>query len=884
METAGDTAQALLRINLEDEIRGSYLDYAMSVIIGRALPDVRDGLKPVHRRVLYAMHDTGLAYNKPRRKSAKIVGEVLGKYHPHGDSAVYDTMVRMAQDFTMRYMLVDGQGNFGSIDGDGAAAQRYTEVRMTAIAAALLRDIDKDTVDFIPNYDGSSAEPAVLPATFPHLLVNGSSGIAVGMATNIPPHNIGETVRATIALIDNPELGVVELMEHLPAPDFPTGGIIIGTAGVHAAYQTGNGRVVMRGLTEIEEDGRNQAIIIRELPYQVNKARLLRQIAELRRDKKIEGIRDPRDESDKEGIRVVIELQRDADSGVVLNNLYQQTQLQTSFSVNMVAIDNGRPCTMNLRQVLQCFIRHRRDVVVRRTNFLLQKSKARAHILEGLAVALANIDDVVALIKAAPDPAEARLRLSQKAWQPGIAMELLQRAGSDVSRLDDALPEEGLGDDGYRLSSRQAKAILEMSLQRLTGLEQEKIINEYSQLLETIVDLLDIIARPERVRQLMRDELEQVAEQFSDHRRSTRIEDDISDISNEDLITPEDVVVSLSDVGYARIQSLQEYREQRRGGKGKTFNKRAEEDPVSQIFIANTHDHLLCFSSRGRLYWLRVFRLPRTSSIARGKPIVNMLRLQEDEKITAILPVADFSEDRSVIMATSYGTVKKLPLKAFSRPRANGIIAIGLREGDMLVRARLIDSGNHVMLFSDAGQVVRFSEANVRSTGRQSIGVRGIRLAQGQKVIAMMVVSADADGVVLTATSAGYGKRTRLADYPLRGRGGKGVISIRTDARVIGAILANDEDGAMLVNDSGRLVRIAVADVSTQGRNTRGVRLIRLDSGESLARLARIEQVGVDNGDDDPEDPASEQAEAVPGTGNGAGENIEAPDDSSSQD
>ena len=830
----------MLRVNLEDEMRGSYLDYAMSVIIGRALPDVRDGLKPVHRRVLYAMHGLGLVHNKAHRKSAKVVGEVIGSYHPHGDSAVYETIVRMAQDFSMRYVLVDGQGNFGSVDGDSAAAQRYTEVRMTAIAGALLRDIDKDTVDFIPNYDSSSTEPTVLPAAFPHLLVNGGSGIAVGMATNIPPHNLGETVRATIALIDDPELDVDGLMQHLPAPDFPTGGIIIGTAGVRAAYATGNGRIIMRGLAEVEDgSGSNQRIVIKELPYQVNKARLLQQMAELRRDKKITGIRELRDESDKEGIRMVVEVQRGENAEVLLNNLYKQTQLQTSFSVNTVAIDGGRPCTMTLRQVLQCFIRHRRDVIVRRTSFLLRKHRARAHILEGLAVALANIDDMVTLIKAAPEPAAARQELMQRAWKPGVAAELLERAGEGISRPDDLPPGQGLAKGGYMLSERQAKAILEMSLQRLTGLEQEKIISEYTQLLETISDLLDIMSSPDRVRQLMREELQQVEQQFGDDRR-TRIEHDISDINMEDLITPEDVVVSLSDVGYARIQSLQEYREQRRGGKGRTFNRRSEEDPIAQVFVANTHDHLLCFSSKGRLYWLRVYQLPRTSPGARGRPIVNMLRLHEDEKINAILPVSDFSKECHVVMATSFGTIKKLPLQAFAKPRASGIIAIALRDGDRLVGARLTEGDSHVMLFSDSGSVVRFSEGDVRSTGRQSIGVRGIRMAADQRVIAMMVVPEDAAGTVLTATTTGHGKRTKLSDYPVRGRGGKGVISIRTDAKVAGAILANDEDGALFVSDSGRLVRISVADVSVISRNTRGVRLIRLDAEESLVRVARI--------------------------------------------
>ena len=839
MSTPVPGADSLLRVNLADEMRSSYLDYAMSVIIGRALPDVRDGLKPVHRRVLYAMHDSGLAHNKPHRKSAKVVGEVLGNYHPHGDSAVYDTIVRMAQDFSMRYVLINGQGNFGSIDGDSAAAARYTEVKMTPIASALLRDIEKDTVEFIPTYDSSATEPTVLPATFPHLLVNGSSGIAVGMATNIPPHNLGETVRATIALIDDPELDVDALMQYLPAPDFPTGGLIIGTAGVRAAYSTGHGRVVMRGLANIEGEGNNQSIVISELPYQVNKARLLQQMAELRRDKKLSGIRDPRDESDKDGIRIVVELQRGENAEVILNNLYKQTQLQSSFSVNMVAIDDGRPCTMNLHHILQCFIRHRRDVIVRRTKFLLQKSRARAHVLEGLAVALANIDDIVTLIKAAADPATARGQLMQRDWQPGVAATLLQRAGGNISRPDDMLPEHGLSASGYRLSAVQAKAILEMSLQRLTGLEQDKIINEYSQLIDTIRDLLDIMAKPERIKQIMRQELEQIEQQFGDPRRS-RIEIDMGDLSMEDLIAPEEVVVSLSDIGYARIQSLQEYREQKRGGKGRTFNKRSGEDPMAQVFMANTHDHLLCFSSRGRLYWLRVYQLPRTSPGARGKPVVNLLPLQGKEKITAILPVAEFSEDRHVVMATCSGTVKKLPLKAFSKPRASGLIAISLREGDDLIGARLTDGSSHIMLFSDSGSVVRFAETDIRSTGRQSIGVRGMRLAQGQQVITMMVVPKDAEGSVLTATSAGYGKRTPVADYPCRRRGGKGVMSIRTTVKVAGAILVNDEDGALFVNDNGRMVRISTATVSRLGRTTQGVRLIRLGKGESLARIARI--------------------------------------------
>ncbi len=845
-------AKEILPVNLEDEMRQSYLDYAMSVIVGRALPDVRDGLKPVHRRVLHAMRELGNDWNKPYKKSARVVGDVIGKYHPHGDSAVYDTIVRMAQNFTMRYRLVDGQGNFGSVDGDAPAAMRYTEVRMSRLAHEMLADIDKETVDFVDNYDGSETEPVVLPTKVPNLLVNGGSGIAVGMATNVPPHNLGEVVAACIALIDDESLDVDALMEYIPGPDLPTAGIINGTAGIRQAYRTGRGRMVIRARVEFEEESPGKPrIVVTELPYQVNKARLLEKIAELVKEKRIEGITELRDESDKDGIRVVVELRRGELPEVVLNNLYQHTQLQTVFGINMVALTEGQPKQHNLKDVLQAFLRHRREVVTRRTVYELRKARERTHVLEGLAVALANIDEVIALIKASPGPAQAREGLVSRTWAPGVVTELLSRSGADATRPEGLAEEFGLVDGQYRLTETQAQAILDLRLHRLTGLEQGKIVDEYRSLLDTIDGLLDILGSGERLMEVIREELEALREHYGDARRSEILQDQL-DLTLEDLIQPEDVVVTLSHGGYAKSQPIDSYRAQRRGGKGRAATRVKEEDFIDHLFVANTHDTLLCFSSRGKCYWLKVYELPHGGPASRGRPIVNLLPLDEHERINAVLPIREFSEDHHVFMATRLGTVKKTPLPDFSRPRTSGIIALDLRPDDWLVNVGITDGEREVMLLSDAGKAVRFPEADVRAMGRTAAGVRGIRLGPGQSVIQLLILG---EGDILTATANGYGKRTPLEDYPLQGRGGMGVIGIQTSERngaMVGAEQVVDEDQIMLITNGGTLVRTRVDEISVVGRNTQGVKLISLGEGETLAGLARIEGLEDDNGNGAP--------------------------------
>src|SRR3990172_8335347 len=845
-----DFARIVSPINIEDEMKQSYMDYAMSVIIGRALPDVRDGLKPVHRRVLFAMNEMGNDWNKSYKKSARIVGDVIGKYHPHGDAAVYDTIVRMAQPFSLRYTLVDGQGNFGSVDGDAPAAMRYTEVRMSRIAHELLADIDKETVDFVPNYDGAEHEPTVLPARIPNLLVNGSSGIAVGMATNIPPHNLTEVINACVALIDNPAIQIGELMQHIPGPDFPTAGIINGSKGIHEAYRTGRGRIYVRARTEIETDDKDgHTIIVKELPYQVNKARLMEKIAELVKDKQITGIRELRDESDKDGMRMVIELRRGEVPEVILNNLYQQTQMQNVFGINVVALENAQPRLLNLKNLLEAFIRHRREIVSRRTVHDLRKARARAHILEGLAVALANIDPVIALIKASPGPAEAKQKLLEPFWKSGVVLAMLQRAGAQASRPEDLPGNFGLLDEGYRLSDVQAQAILDLKLQRLTALEQDKIIKEYGELLEIIQDLMDILARPERLMQVIRDELVDIKERYGDVRKTEIIEDH-QDLSMEDLITEEDVVVTLSHAGYAKSQALDVCRSQRRGGKGKSATSMKDEDFIDKLIIASTHDTVLCFSSKGKVYWLKVYEFPQASRAARGKPIINLLPLEDGERINAVLPIREYAEDKFIFMATADGTVKKCSLADFSRPRPSGIRAIELREDNQLIGVELTDGNHDVMLFSDAGKAVRFHESEVRAMGRTARGVRGIRLGDGQRVISLIIVESGC--TVLTATEKGFGKRTPIEDYVVKGRGGIGVISIQTTERngkVVGAVTVNEDDEIMLISNQGTLIRTPVDQVSVVGRNTQGVRLVTLGEGESLASLERIVEYG--NGDEE---------------------------------
>lgn len=893
-------AKETLPVSLEEEMRRSYLDYAMSVIVGRALPDVRDGLKPVHRRVLFAMHELNNDWNRAYKKSARIVGDVIGKYHPHGDTAVYDTIVRMAQNFSLRYMLVDGQGNFGSVDGDNAAAMRYTEIRLAKIAHEMLHDIDKETVDFEPNYDGSEKEPGILPARIPNLLINGSSGIAVGMATNIPPHNLNEVVDACLHLLRNPDTTIDELIELVPAPDFPTAGIIYGIQGVREGYRTGRGRVVMRARTHFEDidRGARQAIIVDELPYQVNKRTLLERIAELVTEKKIEGISDIRDESDKSGMRVVIELKRNEVPEVVLNNLYKNTQLQDTFGMNMVALVDGQPRLLNLKQMLDAFLSHRREVVTRRTVFELRKARERGHVLEGLAVALANIDEFIAIIKAAPTPPLAKQELMAKPWDSGLVREMLSRAESDTaggraSYRPDGLPAVfGMQPDGlYRLSDGQAQEILQMRLQRLTGLEQDKIVQEYREVMGLIADLLDILARPERITTIITEELGAIRAEFGDERRS-QIEHNATELDTEDLITPQDMVVTLSHSGYMKSQPISEYRAQKRGGRGKLATATKEDDWIDTLFVANTHDYILCFSNRGRLYWLKVYEVPQGSRNSRGRPIVNMFPLADGEKINVILPVRQFDAEHFIFMATARGTVKKTVLTDFSNPRKAGIIAVDLDEGDFLIGAAITDGQHDVMLFSDAGKAVRFDENDVRPMGRQARGVRGMNLDEGQAVIAMLVapaetaegesgaaegVSISAVGSVLTATENGYGKRTPISEYTRHGRGTKGMIAIQTserNGRVVAAALVSPEDEIMLITTGGVLIRTRVAEIREMGRATQGVTLINVDEGTKLSGLQRIVESDADNSgngeDEDVADHASGAANADGDTGAGA--------------
>ncbi len=843
-------AKEISPVNLEDEMRQSYLDYAMSVIVGRALPDVRDGLKPVHRRVLFAMHVLGNDYNKPYKKSARVVGDVIGKYHPHGDTAVYDTIVRMAQPFSLRYMLVDGQGNFGSVDGDAPAAMRYTEVRMSKIAHELLADLDKDTVDFAENYDGSESEPVVMPTRVPNMLINGSTGIAVGMATNMPPHNLGEVISACLALITNPDLTIDELMEHIPAPDLPTAAFINGVKGIRQAYKTGRGRMVMRSRAEIVEDKKGkQTIIVSELPYQVNKARLIERIAELVKEKRIEGISALRDESDKDGMRIVIEVKRGEVADVLLNNLFSQTAMQSSFGINMVALVEGQPQLLNLKQILDAFLRHRREVVTRRTLFELRKARARAHVLEGLAVALANIDEIIELIKTSANPAAAKAGLLARVWPAGVVNDMVARVAEaashsvdlSASRPENLDPRFGLKDDGYHLSDVQAQAILDLKLHRLTGLEQDKIVNEFQLILDVIKELIKILSNPERLLEVIREELEEIRDNYADERRSEIMQDEL-DFNMEDLITEEDVVVTFSHEGYTKSQQLDVYNTQRRGGRGKSATAMKTEDFIDKLFIANTHDTLLCFSSRGKVYWLKVYQLPMAGRGSRGKPIINLLPLEGGERINAVMPIREYAEDQFVFMATSTGTVKKTALSNFSRPRASGIKAIELRGEDKLVDVVITNGSDHIMLLADSGKSVRFSETDVRSMGRTAGGVRGIRIKEEQEVIAMIKV--EAGGSILTSTENGYGKRTNVDDYPLKGRGGQGVISIKTNERngkIVGAVQVQSDDDFMMITDNGTLVRIAVSDVSEMGRNTQGVRLIRLTKGEKLVEIEKIE-------------------------------------------
>ena len=842
-----DFAKEILAVNLEDEMRKSYLDYAMSVIIGRALPDVRDGLKPVHRRVLYAMRELGNDWNKPYKKSARIVGDVIGKYHPHGDVAVYDAIVRMAQPFSLRYMLVDGQGNFGSVDGDAPAAMRYTEVRMSKIAHELLADLDKETVDFIPNYDNSEREPSVLPTRVPNLLVNGSSGIAVGMATNVPPHNLGEVVNAALALSDDADVSIADLIEHLPGPDFPTAGIIMGRRGIRDAYHTGRGRVVVRARCHIDRDDKadRETIVATELPYMVNKARLLEKIAELVKEKRVAGIAALRDESDKDGMRVVIELKRGEPGEVVLNNLYKHTAMQSSFGVNMVALDDGQPKLLNLKQVLEAFLRHRRDVVTRRTVFELRKAREKAHLLEGQAVALANIDEVIALIKASKTPAAAKTALMERLWKPGVVTAMLERAGAGASRPESLAEEFGLADEGYRLSAKQAQAILDLRLHRLTALEQDKIVSDYEALVKRIFELIEILSEPDRLMGVIREELVEIRDAYGDERR-TEISGEAVEMSDEDFISEEEVVITISHAGYAKSQSMDEYRLQRRGGKGKAATAVREQDFIDSLFIANTHDTLLCFSSAGKIYWLKVYRLPRAGRAARGRPLVNLLPLEDGERITTVLPVREYSEHLHVLMATSSGVVKRTPLAGFSRPRSNGIRAITLRPGDQMIGAIITDGDHDVMLFSDAGRSVRFAESELRSLGRSAQGVRGIRLREGGKAISLICLPPghEEDACILIATENGYGKRTYTKEFPRKKRGGYGVIAIRTDERngkLVGATLVGEEDEVMLITDGGTLVRTEAGQISVVGRPTKGVRLIRLDGTERLSEVVRVE-------------------------------------------
>jgi DNA gyrase subunit A len=872
-------AKETLPISLEEEMRHSYLDYAMSVIVGRALPDVRDGLKPVHRRVLFAMHELGNDWNKAYKKSARIVGDVIGKYHPHGDQSVYDTIVRMAQDFSLRYMLVDGQGNFGSIDGDGAAAMRYTEVRMSKIGHELLADLDKETVDFGPNYDGSEQEPLILPARIPNLLINGSSGIAVGMATNIPPHNLSDVLSACLALLENPAIDIEELIRIVQAPDFPTGALIYGLSGVRDGYMTGRGRVVMRARTHIEElPSGKQAIIVDEIPYQVNKTTLLQKIAELVNEKRVEGISHLQDESDKDGMRIVIELKRNEMPDVILNNLFKMTQLQDTFGMNIVALVEGRPEILNLKRMLECFLAHRREIITRRTVFELRKARERGHILEGLAVALSNVDEIIALIKAAPTPAEAKKGLMERIWRSPLVEEMLQRAVTGDAtqyRPEGLAPEFGFSANGYRLSDAQAQAILELRLQRLTGLEQDKIVNEYKEVMAEIADLLDILARPERITAIIGDELRLINTQFGDGRRS-EIVMSTADINMEDLITPQDMVVTMSHGGYIKSQPLADYAAQKRGGRGKSATAIKDDDFIEKMFVANTHDYVLCFSNRGRVYWLKVYEVPEGTRTSRGKPIVNLFPLMEGEKINVVLPVKQFDEEHFIFMATSMGTVKKTALSNFANPRKAGIIAVALDEGDVLIGAALTDGKHDVMLFSDAGKAVRFDEDDVRAMGREARGVRGMMLEDGQSVISMLVADSEEDSV-LTATENGYGKRTPIGEYTRHGRGTKGMIAIQTSERngkVVGAALVKPENEVMLISDAGVLIRTKVEQIREMSRATQGVTLINLDEGTLLAGLEKLAEseavAGVEGLED--EEGVDESPEAGEATGEGASE------------
>ena len=873
-----DFVQDITPVSIEEELKSSYLDYAMSVIVGRALPDVRDGLKPVHRRVLFAMHEGGNAYNKPYRKSARIVGDVIGKYHPHGDSAVYDTLVRMAQPFSLRYMLVDGQGNFGSVDGDAPAAMRYTEARMTKIAHELLADLDKETVNFVPNYDGSEQIPEVLPTKVPALLVNGSSGIAVGMATNIPPHNLGEVLDGCLAYIENNDITIDELMSHIPGPDFPTAALINGRKGIEEAYKTGRGKIYVRARAEIETDEKGrESIIVNEIPYQVNKAKLIEKIAEFVKEKKIEGISGLRDESDKDGMRIVIEIKRDAVGEVVLNNLYALTQMQVTFGINIVALDHGQPKLLNLKQLIEAFVLHRREVVTRRTIFELRKARERTHILEGLAIALANVDPIIELIRQAPNPESAKRELLARPWQLGHVAEMLAATGVDAARPEDLDKQYGIRDGLYYLTEVQAQAILDLRLQKLTNLGHDEILDEYKKLLEAIGELLYILRSPERLMEVIREELEQIREQFNDPRR-TEITASSGDINLEDLIAQEDVVVTLSHEGYVKYQPISDYEAQRRGGKGKSATKMKEEDFIEKLLVANTHDTILCFSSRGRLYWLKVYQLPQASRGSRGRPIVNILPLNENERITAILPVTAYEEDKFVVMATAGGIVKKIALTEFSRPRSSGIIALNLRDEDELIGVDITDGNNEIMLFSSQGRVVRFSESAVRAMGRLATGVRGIKLAltndlnDDESAVEIEDVSDDNteetldlnidkvvslvipknDGEILTATQNGYGKRTKLEEYPTKSRNTKGVISIKVSERngkVVAATQVVDTDQIMLITDAGTLVRTRVSEVSIVGRNTQGVRLIRTSENEHVVSLERICDVDDEEGE-----------------------------------
>ncbi len=854
-----ELAKEILQVNLEDEMRQSYLDYAMSVIVGRALPDVRDGLKPVHRRVLFAMSELKNDWNKPYLKSARVVGDVIGKYHPHGDSAVYDTIVRMAQPFAMRYMLVDGQGNFGSVDGDAPAAMRYTEVRMSKMTHELLADIDRETVDFGPNYDESEHEPLVLPTRVPSLLVNGSAGIAVGMATNIPPHNLTEVINATVALIETPELDIDGLMDYLPGPDFPTAGLVNGADGIREAYHGGRGRIYLRSRSHVETDDRNgkDSIVVTELPYQVNKARLLEKIAELVKERKIEGITELRDESDKDGMRVVIELRRGEVPEVVLNNLYQHTAMQNVFGINMVALVNGQPKLLNIKEVLEAFIGHRREVVTRRTLFDLRKARSRAHVLEGLTVALANLDELIALIKASATPAEAREALLARRWSPGVVKAMLGQGGAEMSRPEDLEPKYGLHEDGYQLSPIQAQEILNMRLHRLTGLEQEKLTKEYEDILETVRALLLILSDPERLMEVIREELEAIREEFGDTRRTEILERRL-DLSLEDLIQEEDVVVTMSHAGYAKSQSLDRYGAQRRGGRGKSATRVKDEDFIDKFWVANTNDTLLCFTSRGKIHWLKVYELPQASHISRGKPIVNLLTLEKDERVNAVLPVREYAEDHFVFFATRQGIVKKTPLSAYSRPRANGIWAIDLPDDDELVNVEITQGDSDIMLFANSGKCIRFHETDVRSMGRTARGVIGIRLQEHQYVVSMLVVG---EGDILTATERGFGKRTQVQEHSPQGRGGQGVIGIQTSDRngaLVAAVQVGDDNDIMLISDGGTLVRTGAAEVSTLGRNTQGVTLIRLGEEEKLVSLVAVEAEDAES-----EDMEADAAEAI---------------------